>query len=355
MNESRRPESRGHDIIAVGASSGGLDALRALVQGLPKDLPASIFIVMHVGIRSHLSEILQKLSTLPVVSAESGERFRPGNIYVARPGKHLLIHNGHILLRRGPRENMARPAVDPLFRTAAATCGGRVIGVVLSGALNDGTAGLMAVKRCGGLAVVQDPADASVPCMPQSALRRVPIDHVARAQDMGALLDRLSREPEGVTPEIPLDIRLEATLAAQEKGSMELEEKLGELSPFTCPECNGTLWEIKDGSILRYRCHVGHAYTAEAVLTARTAEVEKMLEGLVRSHQERAALVRRMAEQERNLQNDRLARMFEDRAKEYEEDAQVVQRMAHHLDETALTNGEEAEILRNEAAEEQDR
>jgi two-component system chemotaxis response regulator CheB len=250
---------------------------------------------------------------------------------------------------------MARPAIDPLFRTAAAACGGRVIGVVLSGALNDGTAGLMAIKRCGGLAIVQDPADASVPSMPGSALRRVPIDHVARARDLGALLDRLSREPEGATPEIPSDIRLEATLAAQETGSMELEKKLGHLSPLTCPECNGTLWEMGDGSILRYRCHVGHAYTAEAALTAQTAEVDKMLEGLVRSHQERAALVRRMAEQERSLQNDRLARMFEDRAKEYEEDAEVVRRLAHRLDETAPVSGDDAEGLRNEAAEEQER
>jgi two-component system chemotaxis response regulator CheB len=354
MHLSRPAESHGHDIITIGASSGGLDALRALVQRLPKDLPASLFIVMHVGIRSHLAEILGKLAALPVVSADSGTRFRAGTIYVARPGKHLLIHDGHILLRRGPRENMARPAVDPLFRTAAATHGGRVIGVVLSGALNDGTAGLMAIKRCGGLTVVQDPADASVPSMPGSALRRVPIDHVAPVRDMGALLDRLSREPEGITPEIPQDIRLEATLAAQETGSMELEEKLGQLSPFTCPECNGTLWEIDDGSILRFRCHVGHAYTAEAVLTARTAEVDKILEGLVRSHQERAALVRRMAEQERSLQNDHLARMFEDRAKEYEEDAEVVRRLAHRLDETALTSADEAETVRNEAAEEQE-
>jgi two-component system, chemotaxis family, protein-glutamate methylesterase/glutaminase len=350
-------EQFGHDIIAVGASSGGLDALRDLVQDLPKDLPASVFIVMHVGVRSHLSEILDRLCALPVIAADSGERIRPGTVYVASPGRHLLIHDGHLLLRRGPRENMARPAIDPLFRTAAASHGGRVIGVVLSGALNDGTAGLIAIKRCGGLAVVQDPSDASVPSMPQSALRRVPIDHIARARDMGGLLDRLSREPAGPTPEIPTDIRLEATLAAQETGTMELEEKLGSLSPFTCPECNGALWEINDGSMLRFRCHVGHAFTAEAVLSGRAAEVDKMLEGLVRSHQERAALVRRMAEQERSLQNDRLAQIFESRAKEYEDDAEVVRRMAQHhrSDEPSLNGGDEAEVLRNEAAEEQER
>jgi two-component system chemotaxis response regulator CheB len=346
---------RGHDIIVIGASSGGLDALRQLVQDLPGNLSAAVFIVMHVGIRSHLTEILRKLSALPVVPAESGMPIRPGTIYVAKPGKHLLIHDGHILLRRGPRENMARPAIDPLFRTAAASHGGRVIGVVLSGALNDGTAGLRAVKRCGGLAVVQDPDDASVPFMPRSALRHVQVDHVARTDRMGQLLDRLAREPAGPTPEIPMDIRLEATLAAQEKGSMELENKLGKLSPFTCPECNGALWEISDGSMLRYRCHVGHAFTAEAVLTGRAAEVDKMLEGLVRSHQEHAALARRMAKQERSLQNDSLAEQFEARAKEYEDDAEVVCRLAQHhrADLSALNGIDEAEVLGNEAAEDQ--
>jgi two-component system chemotaxis response regulator CheB len=356
MNVSTEPQGKGHDIIAIGASSGGLDALRALVADLPKDLPAAVFIVLHVGVRSHLSEILGRLAALPLVTAQSGARFRRGNIYVAGPGKHLLIHDGHILLRRGPRENMARPAIDPLFRTAAATCGGRVIGVVLSGALNDGTAGLAAIKRCGGLAVVQDPSDASVPDMPESALRHVAVDHVAPVREMGALLQRLSRAPAGATPEIPLDIRLESTLAAQETGSMELEENLGRLSPFTCPECHGALWEINDSSMLRFRCHVGHAFTAEAVLAGRAAEVDKTLEVLVRSHQERAALVRRIAEKERHQRNNRLAELFEARAKEYDDDAEMVRQLAQHhrMEGPPLAEGDDGERLRNEAAEDQD-
>jgi two-component system chemotaxis response regulator CheB len=345
---------RGHDTVVIGASEGGLQALQTLVQALPGDLPAAIFIVLHIGIRSHLVEILEKKSTLPIFAATSGTPIREATITIASPGKHLLIHDGHTLVRRGPRENMARPAIDPLFRTAAASRGGRVIGVVLSGNLNDGTAGLRAIKRCGGLAVVQDPEDAAVPSMARSALRHVDVDHVVPIDRMAGLLAELVRRPAAPMPEIPLDIRLEAILAAQETGTMELEEKLGDLSPFTCPECSGTLWEIKDGSMLRYRCHVGHAYTAEAVLTAQQAEIGKMLEGLVRSHQERAALVRRMAEQERSLQNERLARMFEDRAKGYEEDAEAVRGLAHRLDDTALTVGEDAEVRANEAAEEQE-
>jgi two-component system chemotaxis response regulator CheB len=356
MNQEVGRRIAGHDTIVVGASSGGLDALSQLVGDLPADLPAAVFIVMHVGIRSHLSEILNRRAALPVVTAESGAPIQPRTITVAPPGRHLLIHNDHVLLRRGPRENMARPAIDPLFRSAAASRGGRVIGVVLSGALNDGTAGLRAIKRCGGLAVVQKPSDASVPDMPESALRHVAVDHTAPVDAMAELLGRLAREPAGATPEIPLNIRLEATVAAQELGSMELEEKLGNLSPFTCPDCSGALWEINDGSMLRYRCHVGHAFTAEAVLAGRAAEVDKFLESLLRSHRERAALVRRLAQKERSLQNISLAEQFEARAREYEHDAEVVSRMAQHrrADPGPVGGWDEGEVLRNEAAEEQE-
>lgn len=227
--------------------------------------------------------------------------------------------------------------------------------MVLSGALNDGTAGLRAIKRCGGLAVVQEPSDASVPSMPQSALRHVDIDHVVPVEGMASLLDRLSREPAAPAPEVPLDIRLEAAVAAQELGSMELEDKLGMLSPFTCPECNGALWEINDGSMLRYRCHVGHAFTAESVFSARTAELDRMLESLLRSHQERAVLVRRMAKHERSLQNASLAAQLEARAAEYEHDAEVVRRLARHRqpDATGSEDEDQGDLLRNEAAEEQ--
>jgi two-component system chemotaxis response regulator CheB len=355
MHEAMRQTSGGHDTIVIGASSGGFDALRTLVPGLAGDLPAAVFIVMHVGTRSHLTEILDRLAALPVVTAESGASIRNGTITIAPPGRHLLIHDDHVLLRRGPRENMARPAIDPLFRSAAASRGGRVIGVELSGALSDGVAGLHAIKRCGGLAVVQEPADALVPSMPENALRHVDVDHVAPIAEMAPLLDRLCRIPAAPTPEIPLNIRLEAAVAAQEIATMELEQKLGNLSPFTCPDCNGALWEINDGSMLRYRCHVGHAFSAESVLAGRAAEVDKMLESLLRSHQERAVLVRRLAAHERSLQNDSLARQFEVRAAEYEHDAEVVRRLARPSQDPGSINGDGGDLLTHEAAEEQER
>jgi two-component system chemotaxis response regulator CheB len=321
-----RPQ--GHDIIVIGASAGGVEALLALIPDLPADLPASIFVVMHIGRASHLASILQKRSQLDVRQAKAGERIERGTVYVAAPGAHLLLHDGHVMVRKGPRENMVRPAIDPLFRSAAITFGGRVIGVVLSGALNDGTAGLRAIKRCGGLAVVQDPKDAVVAEMPGSALRYVGIDHVAKIAEMGDLLTRLAEERAGVTPEIPLDIRLETAIAAQEIDDMAIEEKLGVRSPFTCPDCGGTLWEIENGDLLRYRCHVGHAYTAEAVSSGQAREAEYMLEALQRANQERAALARRMAEKERERDNNKLADLLAARAKEYDQYADLVRQLA---------------------------
>jgi two-component system chemotaxis response regulator CheB len=318
------PSPLTRDIVVIGGSAGGLEAVRTLLSHLPRDLPAALFVVLHLGQESILATVLGRSSTLPVVPAASGARIERGTVTVAVPGLHLLLHDDHILLRRGPRENHARPAVDALFRSAAASLGSRVIGMVLSGSLSDGTAGLRAIKRCGGLAVVQDPREAIVPSMPQSARRHVEVDHVSSVSEMPALLARLTREPAGPSPEVPLDIRLEAAIAAQELADMSVDERLGGISPFTCPECHGALWEIRDGPMLRFRCHVGHAYTADAVLAGQGEEVERMLGTLQRAHQERAALTRRMAQQERIEERHRLADRLEKRAREYDDDARLV-------------------------------
>lgn len=313
-----------HDIVVLGASAGGLEAIQHLLSALPADLPASVFIVMHIGATSHLAAILEQAGPLPVLPARSGLMIEHGRVYVAVPGVHLLLHDGHLLLRRGPRENMCRPAIDPLFRSAACTFGGRVIGVVLSGALNDGTAGLRAIKLCGGLTVVQEPSEAPYPDMPLSALRYADIDHRVPVRDMGALLVHLVNEPAGETPEIPMEIRLEAAIAAQELAGMATEDKLGTPSRFTCPECQGTLWEIDDGTLVRYRCHVGHAYTGSAMLAAQASKTEEMLWSLMRAHQERAELARRLAVKERAADRVEVAELLEQRAQGYDEDAKVV-------------------------------
>lgn len=315
------------NILVVGASAGGVEALTALVRDLPEDLPAAVFLVLHVGASSHMASILNRAGALPVEHAVSGEPIKQGQIRIAPPGVHMLLHDSHVLLRRGPRENLARPAIDPLFRSAACTFGSRVVGVVLTGALNDGTAGLRAIKRCGGIAVVQDPEDAAVPDMPRNALRHVAVDYKVPLAAMGRLLLELSAEAAGETPEVPVDIRIEAAIAAQEPVDMKIEDQLGSPSGFTCPDCHGALWEINDGEVLRFRCHVGHAQTAEVVLNAKDAEGETALWTLLRSHQERAELARRMASRQKGT----LAAELEKRAQDYAEDATVVRQIIDRL------------------------
>jgi two-component system chemotaxis response regulator CheB len=317
-------DNTNHDIIVIGASAGGLDPLRKLVGALPADFPAAVFVVLHIGATSHLTEILDRRAAISVQQACNGDKIEPGCVYVAGPGAHLLLHDQHVMLRRGPRENMSRPAIDPLFRSAAVNFGGRVIGVVLSGALNDGSAGLRAIKRCGGIAVIQDPDDAAVPEMPGNARRHVNVDHVVPVAEMGALLCRLVGTPAGDTPEIPQSLKLEALIAAQQTSGMATEDKLGTPSHFSCPECGGVLWEIEDEGLLRFRCHVGHAYTAGTALAAQATRIEETLAVLERAHSEHGALARRMAVDARSRGMEALAGELDTRAKEYEDAGRLV-------------------------------
>lgn len=322
------PQSEMRDIITIGGSLGGVEALRELVQRLPADLPAAVFVVLHIGRqRSRLVEVLDGAGPLPAKIAERGERIERGRIYVAQPDRHLLLHDGHILVRRGPHENMWRPAIDPLFRSAACSYGARVVGVILSGLLDDGVAGLDAIKRAGGTAVVQDPADAAAPDMPRNARRLVAVDHVVPVAEMASLLVRLARSPPGRQPAIPEQICIEAAIAAQERGSMSTEGKLGQLSPFSCPECGGALWEVAEGRLLRYRCHVGHAYTADSMVAAQTDATDALLNRLLRSYRERAELTRRLATKELTRQQSDLARELESRAQGYDEDAALMEKL----------------------------
>jgi two-component system chemotaxis response regulator CheB len=317
----------GGSIIVIGASAGGVDALKTLAASLPRGFPAPVFIVLHVGEVSYMPEILARAATLPVVRPISGERIAASSIYVAPPDRHMLLHDDHILLRRGPRENLARPAIDPLFRSAACSFGARTIGVILTGSLSDGASGLHAVKRCGGIAIVQEPDDALVPDMPRNALRVVDADHRVALSELGSLLSRLVAEPAREMVVAPDDICLEAAIAAQERIGMDSTSKLGRLSPFTCPECQGPLWEIEDGKLLRYRCHVGHALDAESMLSAQSNEAEDIIERLLRVHQQRAAMARRIAARNVAEGHARLAKKMKERAREYEMDAEAIRQI----------------------------
>lgn len=327
LSRSAAPDPRNRSVIVIGASAGGVEPLTRLVRDLPADLPAAVFVVLHIGPVSYLPGILDRAGPLQATKAKNGAFIKPGCVYVAPPGFHLLVHDDHIMLRRGPRENLARPAIDPLFRSAALSHGARVIGVLLSGSLSDGTAGLRAIKAVGGLAVVQHPQDAAVPAMIHSALRYVDVDHCLPAAELGPMLGRLAAEPAGETLPAPAGVRLEAAIAVQEHSSMKNEDRLGELSGFTCPECHGPLWEIEDGDMLRYRCHTGHAFTADAILEAQSAEADAILWSLLRSHQQRAEFARRMAEREAMKDRSQLAAQMRERAKEYDADAKLIERI----------------------------
>ena len=230
-----------------------------------------------------------------------------------------------MLLRLGPRENLSRPAIDPLFRSAAAEYRARVIGLLLSGMLYDGASGLRAIKRCGGIAVIQDPADALYPDMPRHALHHTEVDYCLGAAELAKLLVGLVAEPAGASPEVPEDIRLEVRMAGQEGLARQRDEQLESPRALTCPDCGGALGEITDGELLRYRCHVGHAFDTELLLGAQTEEVERALWSALRALNERAALLRRMARQQ-SIKSS-LAGRWAELAAEQEAHAQAVRKL----------------------------
>jgi two-component system chemotaxis response regulator CheB len=286
-----------------------------VAAGLPRDLPAAVFVVHHFPANSvsALPSILGRAGPLPAMHAVHNQVIEPGRIYIAPPDRHMVVVDNHIHLSRGPRENGHRPAVDPLFRTAAREFGPRVIGVLLSGSLDDGTVGMMAVKRHKGLTVVQDPGEALYPAMAQSAMERVGVDLVLPVQEIAQLLTRLSREPvalhEGKTAMLPED---EEVQDPAESGTAAIAEGPlpGSPTALTCPDCGGAIWEQVEGELVRYRCHVGHAYTVDSMIGAQAALVETALWTAVRALEEKAQLSRRLAERSRRRGLDRLAQRY---------------------------------------------
>lgn len=283
------------DIVVVAASQGGLDALKTIVAGLPADLPASICVVMHIGTwPSVLPDVLAAEGRLPVVHASHGETISRGTIYVAPPDRHVLLHDDHLLLSAGPKENFTRPAADPLFRSAAVNYGPRAIGVVLTGNLDDGAAGLKAIHACGGFTIVQDPSTCVAPDMPKAALKAVPADVVAAVEHIGAAIIRAltDRSTKGFDMEERERALIELEIAATGYSSPRDLERLGYRSSMTCPECGGVIWRIGEGSPLRYRCHTGHAFSAMSLESQQSTGAEDALWAAVRRLEEKLLLIR---------------------------------------------------------------
>jgi two-component system, chemotaxis family, protein-glutamate methylesterase/glutaminase len=323
------------DIIVIGGSSGATAPLKELLSRLPADLPAAVFIVLHIP--SHgigiLSTVVSAAGKLPVRQAEDGLKIENGHVYLAAPDHHLLLVDGHMILDRGTHENMVRPAVDPLFRSAALHYGPRVIGLVLSGLLSDGAAGLNAVKRCGGVAVVQDPRDAIADDMPLRALETTTVDLCVPSARLGDLLSDLAREQAGKALPIPPEIKLEVEIAAGERLGSDSVRGIAEPAALTCPSCGGVLSMVKTEHPLRFRCQVGHAFTADVLAKEQESRVDEALRVALRIIEERAELVHRMAEDGRRSGRRAVATMYEARVAEYRKYADMIRRfMLESLD-----------------------
>ena len=312
-------------VIAIGASAGGLTALDNLVSQLPKTLNASVFIVQHMAPESTAQALLELLGqhALPVKLAEDGELFKKSTVYIARPDHHLLIKKNKMLVTKGARENRFRPGIDPLLRSAAVNHGPNAIGVILTGMLNDGSVGLNAIQRCGGATIVQDPADAAYPDMPQAALETTAVDHCVPLAQIGGLLTSLSSGPPGPAKPIPESIRIEAEIAERVLSDVAQVSKLGSQVPYNCPNCGGVLWEVGEDP-QRYRCHTGHSYTGAALLVGQSEKIEETLWISLRMFEERKNLLNKLSKESTN---PKISGGYADRAKETDTHIQRIRDM----------------------------
>jgi two-component system, chemotaxis family, protein-glutamate methylesterase/glutaminase len=317
------------DVVVIGASAGGVGFLQRVIERLPAEFGAAVFVILHLpaGVRSMLPSILERAGRLPATHAQNGAAIRRGHIYVGPPGFHLTVEDGRMRVTRGAREHGLRPAIDPLFRSAALVYGPRTIGVVLSGLLDDGTIGLREIKRAGGVAVVQEPTETPWPSMPESALAHVDVDYTLQAAHIGDLLETLvaSNDAAAVGPALDAD-----TLEREVKELTMHEDERdhpGDPSPYSCPDCGGVLWELQDGEMMRFRCRVGHAYTSDSLTTEQSVAVEHALWSALRALEEQAAVRRRIAERMRRIGQDTSAEKSDERIREIEAQAQTLREL----------------------------
>lgn len=325
------------DIVAIGTSAGGVEALLSLVRALPEQFPAAILLTIHLPSHTHsaLDDILTRGGALKASFAHDGDVVRQGRIYIAPPGRHLLVQGERLALGSGPRENNARPAIDPMFRSAALCCGSRTIGVVLTGMLGDGAAGLWAIKQAGGITVVQDPDEARFPEMPRAALIHAEPDYVVRLADLPALLQRLVRQPAGEPKSIPTGMKYEVEVAKGGPTAMSEMDRFGRRSVLTCPDCDGVMWEMEEGALTRYRCHQGHAYSAEVMGIAIEESLRRALGSGLRALEERIALIKRLQRQAEQRESRPVAANWADKVRDLEAEANTIRNSLRRIDEIA--------------------
>src|SRR5262245_23084467 len=323
------------DLVAIGASAGGVEALVLLCTKLPAQFPATILITLHLPSHSDsaLDQLLSQAGPLPAKFANHGDLLRAGQIFLARPGSHLIAEGDRLLLGKGPRENHARPAIDAMLRSVAVCCGPRAVGVVLTGTLGDGASGLKAIQQCGGISVVQDPDDAAFPEMPRTALNRSVPDHVVCLADLPLLLNSLVQRPAGEPKPVPESIRFEVGIAGGRKASMADMDRLGRRSVLTCPDCNGVMWEIADDELHHYRCHVGHAYGADMMSLALDENLRRALGSAFRALEERIAMTERLRTQASERGHNQSADTWGRKIEEIEKEADVLRKTIIRIDD----------------------
>jgi len=327
MDASNSSAGQGRDIIVIGASAGGSEAVTCLLQQLGPDLRAAIFVVCHLmpEASNHLVEVLNTAGPFMAKQPADNEEFEYGVVYVAPPDRHLLVKQDHVRITRGPRENRWRPAIDPLFRSATVAYGTRTIGVVMSGMLDDGTAGLLAIKRCGGIAIVQDPEEAAFPDMPRSALANVEVDYCLPVGAMGTVIRRLIEEPAPhAAGAPPRDLETEVRITESGYSSPEDASQTGELTALSCPECGGPIWQQDMTETARYRCRVGHAYSASSLLAGQDEKLEASIWAAIRLLEQRANVLTTMAHNDRKSRRTRMLEYHERLAREAREHANIL-------------------------------
>jgi two-component system, chemotaxis family, protein-glutamate methylesterase/glutaminase len=320
----------GRDIVVIGASAGGIEGVAEVVRQLPADFSGSVFVVVHFpgSVTSILPKILSRAGPLPAHHAKDNELIEPGTIYVAPPDCHLTISNSRVRLTRGPRENGCRPTIDPLFRTASRSFGPRVVGVVLSGNLNDGTAGLITIKQRGGTAIAQSLETALYPSMPRSAMENVAVDYALAPAEIGAQIIELARQPVEALEGTPMTDEFEAG----ELGEVAVADRHtqpGIPSTMSCPECHGVLWEVRDDELVKFRCRVGHAYSDEALLVHQSENLEAALWTALRALEEHSALAHRLAVRANSRGHAHSASAFTEQAVDAEHHASVIRSVLH--------------------------
>ena len=339
-----------HHVITIGTSAGGIQALKTLIKQLPKNFSASIHIVQHLSNEapSNLAAVLKSVSQLPIKFANDNEVIKPGCIYLAPPDFHLIVEQGRMKVIRGPRENRMRPAIDPLFRTVAVAYRSYATGVTLTGMLDDGTAGLQAIKACGGMAIVQDPDDAAYSSMPRSAIANVEVDRIVPLKEIANILIARIKQTPPIVKEVPEDLLLEAPIARDAITEPKTMRQIGEPVAHSCPSCGGPLWQIAknnpsylknnrdhsrndQSSLLRYRCHVGHAFTSRTLIEEQNEATERALWIALRTLEERGRLLKNMSDRYAERGADSLAEVHQERSTEALEHSVLIRNLIRDL------------------------